>query len=271
VQNLPKEILNGIEIFYQLDGSGRDTLILLNGIMMNTSDWYGFVSTYTKNYRLLRVDFRNQGQSEYVEEDFDIDIHVEDLKALLDKLEIERVHLLGVSYGGKVAMLFALKYQEMLRSLVLCNTTARVTKHLQEVQDSWVKAAKQYDGEAFFKHIMPFIYSSHFCEDNRKWINNREKAFGRVLQKPWFDAFTKLTESSHAYNIVDKIGAIKVPTLCIASEFDILTPKAELEMIHDYIIGSKLVIIPDAGHAPQYENKLAFNKAVLDFLEHNNQ
>lgn len=266
---MPKYLLNDVEIFYQLDGSGSDTLVLLNGIMMSTADWYGFVPEYTKNYKLLRVDFRNQGQSEYVEEDFDIDIHVEDLKALLDKLGIEKVHLLGISYGGKVAMLFALKYQEMLQSLVLCNTTARVTEYLREVQDSWVNAAKQNDGEKFFKHIMPFIYSPKFCEDNWKWINNREKAFGRVLQKPWFDAFIKLTESSHAYNILEKINAIKVPTLCIASDFDILTPIAELEMIHDHIEGSKLLIIPDAGHAPQYENKLEFNKAVLNFLNLN--
>jgi 3-oxoadipate enol-lactonase len=266
---MPKELLNNSEIFYQIDGSGSETLVLLNGIMMSTADWYGFVPAYTKDYRLLRVDFRNQGQSGYVDEGFDIDMHVEDLKALFDKLGLEKVHMLGVSYGGKVAMLFALKYQEMLQSLVLCNTTARVTKYLREVQDSWVQAAKQYDGEVFFRHIMPFIYSPKFREENDRWINSREKAFGKVLQRPWFDAFIKLTESSHAYDIADRIHAIRVPTLCIASDFDIVTPIIELEIIHNNIEGSKLLIIPNAGHAPQYENKLAFNEAVLNFLKLN--
>jgi 3-oxoadipate enol-lactonase len=266
---MPKELLNNSEIFYQIDGSGSETLVLLNGIMMSTADWYGFVPAYTKDYRLLRVDFRNQGQSGYVDEGFDIDMHVEDLKALFDKLGLKKAHMLGVSYGGKVAMLFALKYQEMLQSLVLCNTTARVTKHLREVQDSWVQAAKQYDGEVFFRHIMPFIYSPKFREENDRWINSREKAFGKVLQRPWFDAFIKLTESSHAYDIADRIHAIRVPTLCIASDFDIVTPIIELEIIHNNIEGSKLLIIPNAGHAPQYENKLAFNEAVLNFLKLN--
>lgn len=262
-------LLNDVEIFYQIDGSGSNTLVLLNGIMMSTADWYSFVSIYTKNYRLLRVDFRNQGQSEYVEEDFDIDIHVEDLKALFEKLGLEKVHMLGVSYGGKVAMLFALKYQEMLKSLVLCNTTARVTMYLRGVQNSWIQVAKQNDGEEFFKHITPFIYSPKFCEENRRWFNTRQKAFSKALQKPWFDAFIKLVESSRTYNIIDKINLIKVPTLCIASEFDILTPIAEQKMIHDKIEESKFLIISDAGHAPQYENKSEFNKAVLNFLDIN--
>ena len=271
MQNLPKCLLNGVEIFYQLDGSGRDTLVLLNGIMMNTADWYGFVPVYTKNYRLLRVDFRNQGQSEYVEEFFNIDIHVEDIKALLDMLAIEKVHMLGVSYGGKVAMLFAIKYQKMLKSLVLCNTTARLTKHLQDIQDSWVEAAKQNDGEKFFKCIMPFIYSPTFCEENKRWMKSRENAFGKTLRKPWFDAFIRLAESGYAYNIVDKISEIMVPTLCIASEFDIITPIEEMKMIHENIEESKLLIIRGVGHAPQYENELAFNKAVLDFLQLNSE
>lgn len=244
--------------------------MLLNGIMMNTADWYGFVPVYIKDYRLLRVDFRNQGQSEYVQEDFNIDIHVDDLKALLDKLSIEKVHMLGVSYGGKVAMLFALKYHDMLQSLVLCNTTARVTKYLREVQDSWIQAAMQYDGEKFFRRIAPFIYSPKFCEENRKWIDIREKAFGKVLIKPWFDAFIKLVKSSNEYNILDKINMIKVPTLCIASDFDILTPISELELIQSRIEKSELLVISNAGHAPQYENKPEFNKAVLNFLKLNN-
>ena len=271
VRILPKELLNGVEIFYQLDGSGSDTLVLLNGIMMSTVDWFGLVPLYTKEYRILRVDFRNQGKSQYIDEDFNIDIHVEDLKALLDKLSIEKVHMLGISYGGKVAMLFALKYQNMLQSLVLCNTTARVTKHLRDVEDLWINVAMQYDGESFFKQIMPFIYSPKFCEENCKWIDNRVKAFGRVFKKPWFDAFIKLVESSHTYNILDKINEIRVPTLCIASEFDILTPIIELRMVQEHIDESELIIISDAGHAPHFENKLEFNKAVLNFLMLNNE
>ncbi len=268
---MPKEIINGLEIFYELNGSGSETVVILNGMMMNTTNWYDFVPVYTKSYRLLRIDFRNQGRSQYVNEDFVIDIHVEDLKALFDKLNIEKVHIVGTSYGAKVAMLFALKYQYMLKSLVLSNTTARVTKHLGAIVDSWHEAARLYDGEIYFKLTMPFIYSSVFYENNWHWLKGREKAFGKVLKKSWFDAFIKLLGSTRSYDIIDQIHAIKVPTLCIASDLDVITPIQELRMIHERIEDSSLLIIKDAGHASCFEKQEEFNNAVLRFIGENNK
>ena len=263
---MPKELINGVEIFYQLDGKGSETVVILNGIMMSTTSWYDFVPDYVKNYRLLRVDFRNQGQSQYVDEDFLIDIHVDDLKALFEKLGIEKVHMVGISYGAEVAMLFALKHQNMLRSLVLSNTTARVTNHLRAIGNSWDEAAGLYDGEKYFKLVMPFIYSSAYYDSHWKWLMDREKAFGKVLQKPWFDAYTKLSGSTRCYDILDQIHAIKVPTLCIASDLDVITPISEVRMIHERIEGSRFIIIPNAGHASCYEKKDEFNTAVLGFI-----
>lgn len=268
---MPKEIINGVEIFYELNGSGSDTVVILNGIMMNTTSWYDFVPVYTKNYRLLRVDFRNQGRSQYVDEDFLIDIHVEDLKALFDKLNIEKVHMVGTSYGAKVAMLFALKYQHMLKSLILSNTTARVTKHLSAIAESWNEAARLYDGEKYFKLIMPFIYSTVFYENNWQWIKSREKAFGKVLKKSWFDAFIKLLGSTRSYDILNQIHAIKVPTLCIASDLDVITPIQEVRMIHERIEDSSLLIINDAGHAACFEKQEEFNNEVLRFIGENSE
>lgn len=263
---MPKERVNGIELYYELNGKGEETVVILNGIMMSTTSWYDFVPVYTKNYRLLRVDFRNQGQSQYVDEDFLIDVNVEDLKGLFDRLGIRKVHMVGISYGAEVAMLFALKYQDMLHSLVLSNTTARVTKHLRAIGDSWDEAARLYDGEKFFKLVMPFIYSSVFYDTHWQWLKDREKAFGKVLQKPWFDAYTKLSGSTRSYDILDQLHQIKVPTLCIASDLDIITPISEVSMIHERIEGSRFLIIPNAGHASCYEKKEEFNAAVLGFV-----
>lgn len=263
---MPKELINGVEIFYQLDGKGDETVVILNGIMMSTTSWYDFVPDYVKKYRLLRVDFRNQGQSQYVDEDFLIDIHVDDLKGLFEKLEIEKVHMVGISYGAEVAMLFALKYQKMLQSLVLSNTTARVTNHLKAIGDSWDEAVRLNDGEKYFKLVMPFIYSSVYYNSNWKWLKDRERAFGKALKKPWFDAYLKLSGSTRFYDILNQIQDIKVPTLCIASDLDVITPVYEVRLIHERIEGSRFVIIPDAGHASCYEKKEEFNSVVLGFI-----
>ena len=94
--------INGVEINYSLSGSGEETIVFLNGIMMNTLSWNEFVPILTEknNYRFLRLDFRDQGFSSPCQEDYHVSIHVDDLKGLLDTLGLKKVHLLGVSYGA---------------------------------------------------------------------------------------------------------------------------------------------------------------------------
>lgn len=264
---MPTEKINGVNIYYELDGTGEETLVILNGIMMSTASWNELVPVCTRRYRLLRVDFRNQGKSEYCEEYFDIGIHVEDLECLLQRLELEKVHMVGISYGAEVAMLFALKYPQRLGSLILSNTTPRVTRHLRAIGNSWDEAAKLYDGEKFFRLVMPLIYSDNFYETNWQWMQYREKLFGKTLTREWFDAYLRLSASTRSYDIVDRLQEIEVPTLVMASDRDIITPLSEARLIHERIKGSRLLIIPGAGHASCYEKKDEFNTAVLGFIE----
>ncbi len=123
---------DSLKINYHLDGESGPVILILNGIMMSTASWADFVPVYTENnYRVLRVDFRDQGLSDSYPEDYRIDIHVEDIIKLMDQLELEQVIPVGISYGGMVAMLMAIKYPERIKSMVLANTVARVTPYLK--------------------------------------------------------------------------------------------------------------------------------------------
>lgn len=266
---MPKVKINGVEINYNLDGEGEETLVLLNGIMMSTASWADFVPVYTEqnNIRLLRLDFRDQGLSSKYQEDYDVGIHVDDLKKLLDKLHISsKVHLLGVSYGGMVAMLFALKYPEVLSSLILPNTEARVTKYLQAVSIIWEEAAKLNSGKLFFQLSMPLIYSDDFYNRKWNWLKEREKVFDNLLDTEWFEALLRLSRSSKEFDILDEIVQIRIPTLLIAGTRDIITPVYEMRKIKDRIKNSSMVIIENAGHASFYEKMNEFNTAVLGFV-----
>jgi 3-oxoadipate enol-lactonase len=264
---MPKAQINGIAINYFLEGEGDQTLVILNGIMMSASSWNDFVPLYTKRgYRLLRVDFRDQGLSDKSPRDYDINQHVEDLKELFDYLKIDTVNMLGISYGGQVAMLFALKYPSRLTSLILANTTTKINNYLKAIGTSWDEAAKLYDGEKFFKIAMPLIYSDEFYKQNYQWLEQRQVFFGKVLTKEWFEGYLRLSSSHGNYNIEDKIDVIKVPTLVIASDRDMVTPVSDLLEIHKSIKDSRLVIIPNCGHASCYEKFDEFNIQILGFL-----
>ena len=264
---MPKTKINGVNINYQLDGNGEQTILILNGIMMSSNSWEDFVPVYTeKDFKLLRMDFRDQGASDKYREEYDIEIHVADLKKLLDKLEIDKVHLVGVSYGAMVAMLFELKYPEMVDSLVLSNTEARVTDFLKSISDVWEIAAASNDGHKFFKLSMPYIYSDYFYNNNLDWLQEREEQLAQILDQDWFEALIRLSKSSKNFDIFDQISNITSPTLLIAADRDILTPVKEMRKMQEEIPDSKMLIIKDAGHAAFYEKMTEFNSAVLGFI-----
>lgn len=265
---MPKIELNGVEIYYSLDGEGEETVVFLNGIMMNTLSWNEFVPLFTEqnNYKLLRVDFRDQGFSSKCPENYDVSIHVDDLKALFDALGLTKVHLLGVSYGAMVAMLFALKCPEYLTTLLLPNAVARVTKYLQAASDIWEYAASTNSGELFFKLSMPFIYSDDFYNRNWEWLKEREKIFDQIFTKEWFESLIRLSRSSKDFDIMDRIAEIKTPTLLIAGTRDTITPIYEMKKVQERIADSKMVIIEEAGHASFYEKMDEFCAVVLGFI-----
>lgn len=264
---MPKTKVNGLNINYQLDGQGKETIVILNGIMMSTNSWKKFIPLYKKNkFQILRMDFRDQGESDKYPKDYNINIHIADLKELLDQLNIKKIHLLGVSYGAMVAMLFELKYPEMIKSLILSNTEAKVTNFLKSISNIWEIAAASNDASKFFKLSMPFIYSDYFYNDNLKWLKERENELATILNKSWFQSLIRLSKSSKNFDILNKVSKISSPTLLIAADRDIITPVREMKKIQKEILSSKMLIIKNAGHAAFYEKMDEFNAAVLGFI-----
>lgn len=157
---MPKQLINGKNMYYEIHGEG-EPIVILNGIMMSTASWASFLDVFTKNNKLVLVDLVDQGQSDKMEEEYTQDLHVEMLNELFTQLGLEKVHLLGISYGGEVAQRFALKHEDRLLSLILANTTSYTNPLLREIGEAWIKAAKTYDGSTFFKATMPYIYSQN--------------------------------------------------------------------------------------------------------------
>jgi len=268
---MPKANINNVEINYELDGKGDETIVILNGIMMSTASWVDFVPVYTKNnYKFLRVDFRDQGLSSKYPEDYDVSIHVEDLKGLLEYLEIESAHIVGISYGAMVATLFELKYSDMVKTLILSNTVGKVPEYLKAASEVWEEASKLNDGRKFFKFSMPFIYSDYFYNHQKEWLDEREDQLAEALSKEWFEALIRLSKSSKDFDVWDQLAEIKSPTLLIGGSRDILTPVEKMKKMQKEIDNAKMLIINDAGHASCYEKTDEFNTAVLGFIAINN-
>jgi len=260
-------IYKGRNIFYEVQGEGKPILIL-NGIMMSTKSWEPFVKSFTATNQLIRLDFFDQGQSDKLENSaYTQDIQVDVMEALLKHLKIHKVSIVGISYGGEVAAMFAIKFPYMVDRLVLFNSTSYTSPWLAEIGHQWNAIGKTRDGATYYKATIPVIYSPSYYEKRLDWMKNREAYLLPIFSNPVFlDAMERLTNSAESYDVRDQLDKIIAPTLLVAADEDYLTPINNQKELHKKIKNSELVIIPGVGHASMYERPMIFVSLVLGFI-----
>jgi len=265
---MPYVNIDGKKLYYREYGSGTP-IVFLNGIMMSTASWIPFVDTVSKEYRMITVDLLDQGRSDDCEEGYTIDIQASFLMKFLDKLGLDQVILLGMSYGGKVALTFTTKYQSKVKSLIVSNTDSFTSNMMKEIGKGWAYASSTLDGDIFSSIVFPYMYSFNFYQNNYKSIENRKKALSKALSERWRDRFIRHLYSAIDYDLSHEIKNIKVPTLIISSEFDMVTFVGHQEFIHNQVKDSQWITIKGAGHAALYEKPEEYISIVMDFLKNN--
>lgn len=266
---MPKLNIEDYNIHYESYGSG-EPIIFLSGLMMSTISWHPFRKSFN-DYNLILVDLIDQGQSSSADFQYDQNFQVEILYKFIKKLNIDKCHIMGISYGGEVALQFALKYPHKLKSIILSNTTCHNSNIMKDIKELWDFAANTYDGRILFKATMPYIYSHKFYEENMQWLKKKEEAFSMGLTKQWYDSFRMLIKSGANLNLVEEIKNISLPTMIIGSEYDILTPINYQKLIKERIKNSRMAVIEEAGHAVIYEKPVEFIAAIKGFLQTYNQ
>ena len=258
------------KVYYEVHGESGEPIVLLNGIMMSTASWKPFAESMSQTNRVILVDFLDQGQSERIAAGYDHSIQVEVLEAVLaelsGRLSCERYNIMGISYGGEVAIQYALAYPNRVRRLVLANTCARTSVWLKKIGDGWNEVARCGSGLAYYLTTIPIIYSTRFFEEHADWMEGREKMLTEYFSRTDVrEALIRLTDSSREYDVSDRLGEIKCPTLVISSSEDALVPMTEQKLIHERIEGSSYVTVNGSGHASMYEVPEAFAALTAGF------
>lgn len=256
------------EIYYEIHGSGAP-LVLLNGIFMSCASWQAFIPSFSQNNQLILLDLLGQGKSSLLEEEYTQLAQVEAVRALLNHLGIEQTNLLGISYGGEVAMQFAALYPERVSKLVLSNTTAYTSPWLRDIGHSWEFAFASEDGHQFFKTCIPIVYSPQFYEENYDWLSAREEMFVKAFTPAIYAAFGRLTRSAQQHDARPLLSRISAQTLVISAQYDYVTPPYQQQQLTDSIQRAGHVQIQGAGHAVMYEKPAEFAALVLGFVNQN--
>ena len=248
-----------IRLYYEEHSQG-ESIIFLHGFTLDHRVWEPQVKFFSASYRVIVVDARGHGKSDAPKTDYGRTYRIDDLVKLFEHLKIKKAHLVALSMGGSTAIGFALKHQEMLKSLTLVSTGAagfkpgRKVARVDEVaKGEGVETARKY-----------------WLEWNLIYYKDKHQDAGKLMKKMieehsgaiWADTkrgnYPKSSDLEHAHKI-------SVPTFLIAGEKDkIFVPLAE--ELHKRIKGSRLHIMKNAGHILNLEFPQEFSRELESFL-----
>ncbi|HQC41723.1 MAG TPA: alpha/beta hydrolase, partial [Petrotogaceae bacterium] len=127
-----KEI-NGIKFFYELRGNteSTETVAFFNGVMASADSWKNQVHLFEKmGYKILLHDFKGQLRSDKPKGPYTFSQHAHEAKLLMESLGIEKVHIVGTSYGGEVALRFALDFPQAVKTISVIDSVSELDETL---------------------------------------------------------------------------------------------------------------------------------------------
>jgi pimeloyl-ACP methyl ester carboxylesterase len=250
---MPKINRGGIEIYYEVHGSGPP-LLLTHGYSSTSAMWQGQIEALSKRHKLVLWDMRGHGRSDYPDDPaaYSETLTVADMAALLDEVGAKSAIVGGLSLGGYMSLAFYRAHPERVRALLIIDTGPGFKK--DDAREAWNQRARE-TGDRFEREGLAVLKS---LSPERSSVSHRDAsglsraARGMLTQR---DA-----------QVIELLPNIKVPSLIVVGADD--TPfLAASDYMAAKIPGAQKVVIPAAGHAVNIDQPQAFIEAVLPFLE----
>ena len=256
---------NGIQINYRIDGpEGAPWLTMSNSLATTHRMWDAQMEAFTKAYRVLRYDKRGHGETEVAPGPYSFELLADDVLALLDALQIQRTHFVGLSMGGMTGMTMALRRPGVLRSLVLCDTTSK-----DPLGDPalWQQRIDAVNAGGSMEPLVESTVARFLTSDTVKNRPAIADAVRAMVRSTPVAGYVACCQAIAKLNLTDRLREITIPTMIVVGADDPATTVPMARTIHERIAGSELVILKDAAHLSNLEQPAAFNEAVLGFLK----
>lgn len=267
---MPIAHINGIDVNYELEGDGPQTVVLINGLADELETWaYQLPALLEAGYRVLRFDNRGIGRSDKPAGPYSSQLLADDAKALVDALGLSDFHLMGVSMGGMIAQNYALSYGSDLRSLTLACTYAAPGPFCSRMFSLWAETARVMGVPTVMRDVTLWAFTLDFFRTREDELAEFETAM-RYLDQPVHAYLAQLAviQEHDATEQLERLSAI--PTLVLAGEEDILIPTRLSRDLSELIPGSTFRTTP-GGHGCIWEHPDEFNSAFVGFLLENGQ
>lgn len=232
-----------MELNYIVDGEG-DAVVLIHGLSDNLNYWEVIACNLKKDFKVIRFDLRGHGQSHLGNDDITVELYADDLKNILDELNVSRVNLVGFSLGGCVALDFAVRYPSMISSIVIMSSFARVSDHVEDVLKGFLDVL-DCSFDEFYDHILPMVLCPQVIEDNKAELEVIKNSSSQVAD---VGAFKSAIYAMGQFDVFDDLRNIDVPVMVLAGKYDEIFLVGEQIELADAIQNSRLIVFDDVKH-----------------------
>lgn len=261
---MPTINVNGVNLYYEITGKGEETIVFSHGLLWSGQMFAEQVKYFQDGYRCVTYDHRGQGRSEVTASGYDMETVYQDAVALIEQLNLTPCHFVGLSMGGFVAMRIAARRPELLKSIILMETTADPEPNTFKY--NILNAIVKLFGVKVVTHsVMKIMFGKTFIADNQR--NELRQKWVKKLQSNQKTITRAVEGVITRKGVFDEIANISLPTLVMVGDEDVATIPEKSKRIHQQIKNSKLVIIKGAGHTSSVEEPEQVCKAMEEFLE----
>jgi pimeloyl-ACP methyl ester carboxylesterase len=263
---MPLLDVNGVSLYYESTGTGRETIVFAHGLLWSGEMFAAQVAEFSKRYRCVTFDFRGQGRTPVTASGYDMDTLTNDAAGLIEALSLGAVHFAGLSMGGFVAMRLAARRPELVRTLILLETSCEPEPKEKVGRYKTLGFVGRYFGyAAVAAQVMPIMFGATFMNDATR-AAERNRWRERLIANDRVGIQRALAGVIGRAGLEDELAKITAPTLVIVGDEDVATVPEKSERIRAGIAGAKLVLIPNAGHSSTIEEPDAVNAEIASFL-----
>ncbi|NUR93968.1 MAG: 3-oxoadipate enol-lactonase [Kribbellaceae bacterium] len=239
---------------------GAPTVVLSNSLGATWEMWDANLAEWERHFRVVRFDTRGHGRSPVPPGPYTIDDLTDDAVDLLDMLEIERAHFVGLSLGGMIGLRLAARNPARVDRLVVLCTGARL-----DPRSAWSDRAalvRSHGTAAVAEAVVRRWYTDDWIVDHE---DVRKESEEMVASTPP-DGYAACCEVIATMDLLDDLPVVVAPTLAIAGAEDPATPPWLLEQIATSVADGKLLVVPDAAHLASVERPDVVTPAVVAHL-----
>ncbi len=257
--------VNEVRLYYTSVGEGEETILFSHGFLMNHTMFDAQIEALKEHFRCISYDHRSHGQSEVSQDGYELNNLTTDAIALIEGLKLGPVHFVGMSTGGFVGMRIALRRPDLLKSMILVDTSAEEeSPETFKKNHLLLRLVKTLGWFPLIGQVMPILFHSTFLKDaDRK---SEVKKWKRIIQGHEIKGMVAFGKSIFSReSILDRLAELDLPTAVIVGDKDIATAPAYNRRIAEVVPNAEFYSIPEAGHSSPVEKPQEVLEAMLDF------